>query len=60
MYLFSLGAVKNKWGKTEDQIHITLTELIKKLKEIMKGIKKERDQFLAIKNTYNQANISGK
>ena len=60
MYFFSLGAVKNKWGKTEDQIHITLTELIKKLKEIMKGIKKERDQFLAIKNTYNQANISGK
>ena len=60
MYFFSLGAVKNKWGKTEDQIHITLTELIKKLKEIMKGIKKERDQFLAIKKTYNQANISGK
>jgi len=54
-----LGQVKNRWGKTDDQIHITLDELIKKLQEIMRNIKKERDQFLAIKQTYNQANISG-
>jgi len=55
-----LEKVKNKWGQTNDQIHITLDELIKKLQEIMRNIKKERDQFLAIKKTYNQANISGK
>ena len=56
---FRLQKVKTKWGQTNDQIHITLDELIKKLQEIMRNIKKERDQFLAIKKTYNQANISG-
>merc|ERR1711860_343329 len=50
--VISLEKVKNKWGQTNDQIHITLDELIR-------NIKKERDQFLAIKKTYNQANISG-
>merc|ERR1711931_57588 len=57
--VISLEKVKNKWGQTNDQIHITLDELIKKLQEIMRNIKKERDQFLAIKKTYTQANISG-
>merc|ERR1712133_304743 len=37
----SLEKVKNKWGQTNDQIHITLDELIKKLQEIMKNIKKK-------------------
>ena len=57
-FVLSLGKVKDRWGNV-DKIHITLDELIKKLQEIMKNIKKERDQFLAIKKTYNQANISG-
>merc|ERR1719334_1542939 len=55
----SMDKVKGRWGKTSDQIHITLDELLKKLREIMANIKKERDQFLAIKKTYKQANISG-
>merc|ERR1711915_572256 len=55
----SLKQVQQRWGKTDNQIHITLDELLKKLMEILKNIKKERDQFLAIRKTYNQANISG-
>merc|ERR1719427_1961194 len=54
-----IGRVKGRWGKQGENIHITLDELLKKLREIMANIKKEKDQFLAIKKTYSQANISG-
>merc|ERR1711887_25356 len=53
--------IKSKSDGAKPMIKFTLpwTNLSKKLREIMANIKKERDQFLAIKKTYNQANISG-
>ena len=58
--ILSLGKAKDRFAKTDDEIHYTISCIIDKVKEIMENIKKEREQFLAIKKTYNQANISGK
>jgi hypothetical protein len=49
----------HKSGQIGGNIHVTLDEIIKKIKDILKNIKKEKDQFLAIKRTYDSANIDG-
>ena len=52
--ILSLGKAKDRFAKTDDEIHITLINITHICGNIMKNIKKERDQFLAIKKTYNQ------
>jgi seryl-tRNA synthetase len=54
-----LTKLQRKSDSTSQEMHTTLNEIIKKIKEILKNIKKERDQFLAIKQTYNSVNIEG-
>ena len=49
-----LTKLQRKSDSTSQEMHTTLNEIIKKIKEILKNIKKERDQFLAIKPTYNR------
>ena len=46
--------LQRKSDSAGQEMHTTLNEIIKKIKEILKNIKKERDQFLAIKQTYNR------
>jgi len=54
-----LTKLQRKSDSAGQEMHTTLNEIIKKIKEILKNIKKERDQFLAIKQTYNSVNIEG-
>jgi len=54
-----LTQLQRKSDKAGQEMHTTLNEIIKKIQEILKNIKKERDQFLAIKQTYNSVNIEG-
>merc|ERR1719379_2377834 len=54
-----LTKLQRKSDSAGQEMHTTLNEIIKKIKEILKNIKKERDQFLAIKQTYNSVNIDG-
>ena len=49
-----LTKLQRKSDSAGQEMHTTLNEIIKKIKEILKNIKKERDQFLAIKQTYNR------
>merc|ERR1712212_593190 len=39
-------------------MHCTLEEILRKLKEIMENIKKEKDQFLEIRRVYRAGHIS--
>merc|ERR1712243_341975 len=54
-----LTKLQRKSDSAGQEMHTTLNEIIKKIKEILKNIKKERGQFLAIKQTYNSVNIDG-
>jgi len=54
-----LTKLQRKSDSAGQEMHTTLNEIIKKIKEILKNTKKERDQFLAIKQTYNSVNIEG-
>jgi len=48
-----LTKLQRKSDSAGQEMHTTLNEIIKKIQEILRNIKKERDQFLAIKQTYN-------
>merc|ERR1719427_431928 len=54
-----LTKLQRKSDQAGKEMHITLTQLIIRIKEILKNIKKEKDQFLAIKRTYDSVNIDG-
>merc|ERR1711953_436844 len=54
-----LDATMTRTGKLDGNLHVTLNEIMKQIKEVMNSLKKEKDQFLEIQKIYNAANMPG-